>query len=307
MYTVVDIRKKHASVLTTLDLDLLLAHSIGRSKEFIFSHPEYRLTFVQRSRWAYFFWLYRRVYSVAAITHHKEFYGLDFCVNKHVLIPRPETETLVDEAVKAVKNLESRILNQGVTLIDVGTGSGCIPIAILKTIEPLNNRAIRKFAIDISKPALHVAKKNAQRHGVQITFLQGNLLTSLVKYPSPLRGGTEGGVLVITANLPYLTKEQCASEPSIQREPRSALVADNDGLALYEQLLQQIVHLISLFSCSRGTPPWRWPNFLISVFLEIDPSQSTAITLIIKKYLPQASVEIKKDLAGKDRVVIIRN
>ena len=262
----------------TMDFDLLKAHAINQPKEFLYSHPEYRLTIWEFLRLKYFVFLRKYGYSVATIVGHKEFYGLDFFVNKHVLIPRPDTEMMVAE----VLNLKSEILNHKSILVDVGTGSGCIPIAILKTLK---HKRIKTLAIDISRAALRVAKKNARTHNVNIEFLRGNLLQPINK------NSIHETQIIITANLPYLTEKQFQDEPSIQREPKSALVADNSGLALYEELLQQIKFL--------PTPH----NLLL--LLEIDPSQTEAINKLITKYLPESKLEIKKDLSGLDRLVVI--
>ena len=102
--------------------------------------------------------------------------------------------------------------------------------------------------------------------------------------------------MLITANLPYLTNKQFETENSIQHEPKLALVADNDGLALYEELLKQIA---TFHTCP---PSGRVP---LSSLLEIDPSQTNKIKILIKKYLPESSIEIKKDLAGLDRLAVI--
>ncbi|MFA5061787.1 MAG: peptide chain release factor N(5)-glutamine methyltransferase [Patescibacteria group bacterium] len=259
-----------------LDLDLLRAHSTLKNREFLYTHPEYKPNFWQRLKFRYFLFKYHRGYAVATITKHKEFFGLDFYVDKNVLIPRPETELLVENAIDKCRK------NPGAVLIDVGTGSGCIPISILKSIAPANTKV---YAIDISKSALRVAKINAIQHGVKINFMHSDLLKSLPDFDQSHR-------LIITANLPYLTREQFNREPSIKKEPKIALIADNtNGLAIYENLLRQIRQLKNH----------------ITVFLEIDPAQADKIPELIKKYLPQAEFEIKKDLSGLDRTVIIKN
>lgn len=258
-------------------LDLLRAHAIKKPKEFLYSHPEYKLSFLESIYLKYFLFLYKKGYSVAAITKYKEFYGLDFYVNKHVLIPRPDTELMVAEAIAEIKNDET-------ILIDVGTGSGCIPISILKTSK---HEPIKTLATDISHAALRVARKNTKIHNVKIKFLQGNLLEPVLKNYSPLLAPHSS--IIITANLPYLREEQFQNEPSIQKEPKIALVAKNNGLALYEELLQQI----------------KAADLNATIFLEIDPSQTEAITNIIKQYFPNSNVEIKKDLSSLDRLVKI--
>ncbi|KKS53992.1 MAG: Release factor glutamine methyltransferase, partial [Candidatus Magasanikbacteria bacterium GW2011_GWA2_42_32] len=129
---------------------------------------------------------------IAYLIGHKEFYGLDFEINKNVLIPRPETELMVEEVVKKIDRLK-------IILIDVGTGSGCIPIAILKTIK--NTATIKCFAIDISPGAIATAKRNAKKHNVKIKFLHGNLLEPMM---SQLTQYSKKNKIIITANLPYL-------------------------------------------------------------------------------------------------------
>lgn len=255
------------------EIRLLLATASSRDVTYIHTHPEYTLKISEyvRFRW----YAYRRTqgYSIAAIVGHKEFFGLNFFVSKHTLIPRPETELLVEEALQ--------VLTNNTTLIDVGTGSGCIPIAILKSTSAKN---VIAFATDTSSRALQIAKKNARIHGVPITFVKGNLLTPV---PDTIFSKVP---VILTANLPYLTQQQFDMEPSIQREPHSALVAENKGLALYEALLWQIqTHFTSN----------------ITALFEIDPSQTQPLLLLIKKILPQAHTKIKNDLAGRDRLVIL--
>ncbi len=278
--TIRELQKKYSS-LDNLDLELLLAKSIHKPKNFILIHPEYSLSFLEKISLAYFIYLRKKGYSVAVIIGHKEFYGLDFFVNKKVLIPRPETEMMVEEVVSILNN-ELKTKNEKNILIDVGTGSGCIPISILKNIK----EPTQTFAIDISKPALQVAKKNAKTHEVKINFLQGNLLEPILK-----NYNLQANQLIISANLPYITEQQFQNEPSIQKEPKNALVANKQGLTLYEELLKQIKLL----------PP---PHNLL-LLLEIDPSQTKTISNLIAQILPGAKIEIKKDLAGLDRLVKI--
>ncbi|KKP59465.1 MAG: Release factor glutamine methyltransferase [Candidatus Magasanikbacteria bacterium GW2011_GWC2_34_16] len=281
MLNLSNIQKKYSGKIAATDLDLLLAASINQPRVFLLTHPEYRPSILSRIKFAYYLYLYKKGYSVAAILKHKEFFGLDFYVNKHVLIPRPDTEIMVETVIKKIKNYEKSNL----ILIDIGTGSGCIPISIIKNI----NNNIKTIAIDISRQALRVAKKNAKIHNVNINFLHGDLL-------SPFNNLSiyQFNNLIITANLPYLTNNQFISEPSIQKEPQLALVADNtNGLSLYEKLLLQIQPLLLITNCS------------LLICLEIDPSQIKAIKSLINRYLPQAKITIKKDLSGLDRLVEI--
>lgn len=275
-----------------LDAELLLAFVIQKKREYVLTYGDAPLSFLQTFRYKRL--IKKRIQGIplAYLIGHKGFFGLDFLVNKHTLIPRPDTELMVELVVERIKNEELRMKN--ILLIDIGTGSGCIPIAIKKTIEPGNNGTIQTFASDISHGALRIARKNAKKHQVNITFLHGNLLEPINKKISKDNGTIEQcNTIILTANLPYLTQAQFDSEPSIQHEPHSALVAANNGIALYEELLKQIVTHISLFPC-----------FVIAIFFEIDPSQSSAITKCIQTYFPQAIINIKKDLAGQDRVVM---
>lgn len=275
MWSIKASRQLLSKTITLEDLDLLLAHCLKKNQTYLHTYPEARLSFVQLIKLRHLVRQRQNGYSVAAIIGHKEFFGLNFLVSKHTLIPRPETELLVEEALKQMQ--------QKTMLIDVGTGSGCIPISVIKNTKAA---MISAYAIDIDSKALAIARKNADQHNTAIHFLQGNLLEPLQKIQLP-----EYSNLVLTANLPYLREDQFTSEPSIQREPHHALVAEKNGLALYEQLFEQITALK--------------PTQRTTIFLEIDPSQSEAITQLSNKLLPSGVVTIKNDLAGRDRLVII--
>lgn len=280
------------------EAELLLAHTLGKPREFIVAHPEAKVGLFD-------YWKFKRLIHkrkkgvpIAYLTGYKEFYGLDFVVNRHVLIPRPETETLVDEII----NHKSEIINQHTVFIDVGTGSGCIAIAVAKTIGKIKRLEDYKImGIDTSAKALKVARKNAEKHDVEIEFLHGNLLDPFLnnrttRLPARQVEQLNNRTIFITANLPYLTDAQYHDEPTIQHEPKSALVAHDHGLSLYRELLQQIFELASkkiLKYCN------------IIILFEIDPSQSQQITALIYRLFPSAKVEIKKDLAGRDRVVCV--
>jgi release factor glutamine methyltransferase len=159
------------------------------------------------------------------ITGHQEFYGLDFLVNPAVLIPRPETELLVEQVIKLARESgESSPL-----IVDTGTGSGCIAVAVAANID-----SARVMATDISTAALEVARKNAERHGMRgrIEFLEGDLLEPLE------RRGLRGAVDFIASNPPYVEEKNAGA---VQREvrdwePRSALFGGADGLDFYRRL-----------------------------------------------------------------------
>lgn len=260
------------------DLEILLAHAIQKDKVLVLTHPEYKLKLREYLLFTYYSFLYRHGYSIAAITKHKEFFKLNFFVNKNVLIPRPETEVLVEDVLAKLKNFSS----SNILLIDVGTGSGCIPIAINKN----SDRAKKTIALDISYRALRVARKNVRIHKVNIELLKSNLLGKILN-----RDFSAFDHIIITANLPYLTADQIKNEPSIQKEPKLALFAPERGLGLYKKLLSQISEVLK--------------NKKLTVYLEIDPLQTFEISEIIKNILPESKIEIKKDLSGRDRIVKI--
>ncbi|MBT3817205.1 MAG: peptide chain release factor N(5)-glutamine methyltransferase [Candidatus Magasanikbacteria bacterium] len=274
--TIQDLLTEAIKSIELFDAQLLLAHVINTSREFVIAHPEYKINCVKK--FTYFQLVKKRNNGIplAYLTCHKEFYGLDFFVNKYTLVPRPDTELMVDLVIKKIK--EHKIKNA--MLLDVGTGSGCIPISIATKVN------IKTIATDISKKAIKVAKKNAEKHKVNLTCIHGSLLEQI--NDSLFLNNSS---LIITANLPYLTDEQFNKEPSIQHEPKNALVAADNGLALYKELLEQI-------NKKQITKP-------LTLFLEIDPTQSEKISIFIKKVFQKSSLHIHKDLSGHDRVVEI--
>jgi len=229
---------------------------------------------------------------LAYILGYKEFYGLSFKVTPNTLIPRPETELLVELAIQG-----TNIKEQTSNIIDVGTGSGNIIISIAKNHPEYSG--LNYFAVDISNKALQIAKQNAKAHNVskKIKFIHGNLLEPIIgnwKLPAcPVGREIENSKMIILANLPYLSKEiYSATLPNVKKyEPKSALYSANAGLDHYERLLKQILAL-SVTSY----------ELRVTILLEISPEQKTKLTKLIKKYLPQAQIDFQKDLAKKWRV-----
>ncbi len=205
-----------------LDSELLLAFAIGTSRADVLTHDEKIITAAQARRFFALIKQRSRHTPLAYLTGHKEFYGLDFKVTKDTLVPRPESELMVDEALAAI--------DKQTVLIDIGTGSGCLIISTLKR-SPI--KPAEAIAVDISKKALAVAKQNARRHELskRIAFKKSDLLSALsFNRKTPL---------LILANLPYLTPEQM-KETSIKHEPKSALAAGRDGLLYYRRLAKQL-------------------------------------------------------------------
>jgi release factor glutamine methyltransferase len=211
---------------------------------------------------------------IAYLTGHKEFYGLDFIINKNVLIPRPETELLVEETIKTSRQLAA--LNKPQAICDIGTGSGCLAIALAKYLPEA-----KIYATDISKKALSLAKKNARTHKVlkKVNFMRGDLLRPLILKKIKVN--------IITANLPYLTHDELLD---VRHEPKTALFGGKMGIELIERLLMQSPAVLN--PC--GT-----------ILLEIAPTQTKLIDYIVEQHLPGKKVSFIKDLAGRDRVVKI--
>jgi release factor glutamine methyltransferase len=260
-----------------LDAQVLLCHVLGVERSRLYAYPERRLTPEQEQR--YLSLLERRAQGepVAYLTGHKEFYGLDLVVDSRVLIPRPETELLVETALHICRQKLSA--GQIPIVADIGTGSGAIPIA-LAVSEP---RLPTLYATDTSSDALAVAALNCQRHHVEqrIHLLQGDLIAPL---PEP--------VDILTANLPYVgTSETPLLTPDVYNyEPHLALFSGPTGLDLLERFLTDVAR--SNVLKTGGT-----------VLLEIGYQQRERLEKMIHELWPQAKLNVFKDYAGWDRVV----
>lgn len=223
-----------------LDAELLLARALGRPVTFLLAHDETEIGWFALWRYRRFIAKRKEGMPVAYLTGHKEFYFLDFEVNRNVLVPRPDTEILVEAVIDYIRSCQQGTPDpfrlrrtrddKACLLLDVGTGSGCIAIAVLKNIPELT-----AIVTDISRSALRVAKRNARRHGVRdrIEFIHSDLLAgvpteNLKKYD-----------VVLTANLPYVPKN-FAVNPDIQFEPDSSLYGGEDGTDVYKRLMEQI-------------------------------------------------------------------
>src|SRR5205823_11641678 len=205
-----------------LDAQVLLSHTLHTERSFLYAYPEQVLTSEQEQQYQTLIERRSRGEPIAYLTGHKEFYGLDFLVDKRVLIPRPETELLVEAALNSCRTM----FDAGRTPIvaDIGTGSGAIPVT-LAVLEP---RLPYLYACDISTDALDVASLSCQRHHVEdrVRLLQGDLLAPL---PEP--------VDILTANLPYVgTEEMALLTPDVRDyEPQVALFSGTHGLDLLQR------------------------------------------------------------------------
>lgn len=201
---------------------------------------------------------------------------VDFCgnilrVNKNVLIPRFETEELVEETIKFIKEHFSK----KVDILDIGTGSGAIAISLKKAVNS------NVTATDISKDAIEVAKENASTNSVDINFINTNIYE-----------GIDNKFDVVISNPPYISYDEEIMDIVKNNEPHTALYADNNGLYFYEEILKNIKSIIK-------------ENYLIS--FEIGETQYEDIKNYKEKYLPDSKITLKKDMQGRNRMVFITN
>ena len=235
----------------------------------LLAHPEKKLSLLDH--WHAHYFLKKRLngWSLAALIKKKEFYGREFTVNSQVLIPRPETELLVDLVLTEAKKPGPRP-----DIIDLGTGSG----AIIVTVAAELKAAANYYASDISRSALKVAQINGHRLGANINWRYGDLLSPHQDFLNASKR------LIIVANLPYLTPEQL-TEPSIKREPLSALVSGADGLDHYRRLFTQLSNLPKNFT----------------LLAEIDPAQTAGIKKLARASFKKLSLSFFQDYSGQNR------
>ncbi len=260
----------------TLALEILLSHAISKPKEYVFAHPEENVSDDNIKKFTSFVKRHFNGEPVAYITGEKEFYGMTFHVDNRVLIPRPETEYLVD---KVIETINKRGYVESPHILDVGTGSGNIAVAIAYNLSD-----VKITACDISNEAIEVAKKNIERYNLcgRVNVFWSDLLKGLndEKYD------------IVVANLPYIgtEKHNFVSIETKNYEPHEALFGGFDGLRIYENLFEQMCKL-------KETPDY--------VFGEIGFLQGDELKKIVKRFYPKAFVSIEKDLSGLDRYFII--
>ena len=211
------------------------------------------------------------------LTGYETFYGRQFKVDENVLIPRPETEELIEHVATYVrKNFSS---NKPLTILDVGTGSGIIAITLALELE---NTEV--YAADISKKALHIAKQNAETLHANVKFLQGDFLTPTIEQ--------EIKADIIVSNPPYIAEDEAEelSDTVKNFDPSLALFAEEEGLTAYKKIVSQLPECITN---EKGT----------SVFFEIGQSQGDPVKNILKEMYPKSQIEVFQDINKKDRIV----
>jgi release factor glutamine methyltransferase len=270
-----DLRRRLAGVSETpaLDGQVLLAHLLGRPRAWVLAHPEATLDPAQRHA---FDALARRLEAGEPLPYvlgHWEFFGLDFEISPAALIPRPETELLVETALAWLGQRPSRRL-----AADIGAGSGCIAVSLA-----VNCPDLWVLVSDLSMEALHLARRNAHRHAVteRIGLVQCDLLA-----PAGQRFD------LICANLPYVPENTLLSLAVTRWEPLLALDGGPLGLTAIRRTLQD-------------APRWLAPSGLL--LLEIESSQGGAVAELARAAFPHGRVELLPDLAGRDRLVRVEN
>jgi release factor glutamine methyltransferase len=264
-----------------LEAEILLAHVLKKDRAWAAAHGNDRLSVALRKRFDALVRRRAKGEPAAYIVGYREFYGRPFRVNRHTLIPRPETELFIDVLKRRIKR------NDRFLLWDAGTGCG--NIAVTAALEFPNARIV---ASDVCRRALKAAEKNAKAHGVskRIAFVHGDLLGPDVKKK------IERSVLplVIAANLPYLPDRDAKKleKDVVDFEPRKALFGGKDGLDLIRRVLAGVSDKLNVL-----------PK---TILIEFDPPQSKAISAFAKKIFPGAKTSVHKDLAGKHRLMEVR-
>ena len=276
----------HGQLLTTdspaLTAQVLLAHVTGLTRTQLLARPDQPLTEGQQAQYAALLARAADGEPLAYLIGEREFCGLPFWVDNHVLVPRPETELLVELGTAARPR----------RILDVGTGSGCLAITLALRLP----QAV-VMAVDISPEALALARRNAARHGVErrLAFIRSDLLSAWLPPADPfathLPVARPPAFDLIVANLPYIDSEELRGLAVARHEPALALDGGPGGLKLVERLLRQA------------------PRFLTphgQLLLEIGAAQGAAAVALARAAFPHAGVTLHPDLAGLDRVVAVR-
>lgn len=262
-----------------LDAELLLCHTLGKDRAWLLAHireavdEQHRELFEQA--------VDRRALRepLQYILGKQEFWGLDFMVTQDVLIPRPETELIIETALTLVPNKDVPL-----TILDLCTGSGCIAVSLAKELT-----SARIFASDKSEKALDVARENARRHGVadRVRFLEGDLFGSLEELD--LRGQVD----IMVSNPPYVPSEEYSTlQPEVRdHEPQMALLAGQNGTEIHQRIIDEA------------------PEFLRSegaLIMEMGMGQAEALEHMIRENGTFNKPDVLKDLAGIERVIVAR-
>jgi release factor glutamine methyltransferase len=264
-------------VTARLDAELLLSHVLQKDRTWVFTHAHDGLDAGSDKQFQQLILRRSRREPLQYIIGRQEFWGLEFKVTPDVLIPRPETELVVESALGSLKNLKSP------TIIDLCTGSGCIAVCLAKELS-----SARIFAADRSEQALAVARENARTHGVTglIRFLEGDLFEPIEELD------VQEQVDIVTANPPYIeTRDLPALQPEVRDyEPEIALIAGPEGTEFHQRIISETRRFLK----KNGT-----------LIMEMGIGQTQTLIAMADATGAYAGPEIKKDLAGIDRAIIL--
>ena len=269
-----------------LEGEVLVGHVAGVDRASLYSNPDRAFSDAEAQQLAALVARRCKREPLPYLLGHWEFYGLDYIVNPAVLIPRPETETLVEEALIWARSggttepgVEStKVAARQFRIADVATGSGCVAISLAKRLPQAT-----VIATDLSPDALAVARQNIERHDVanQVHLQEGDLLS-----------GYDGKLDLIVSNPPYIPDGEVPGlQPEVAlHEPSAALGGGPDGLSIIRRLMDQAAELLS-------------PNG--ALMIEFNPPQSSVLLSEAKRLWPNAGCRVVKDLAGLDRVLVV--
>lgn len=255
-----------------LDAEVLLSHVLGKERIYLYVHFDEPLQADEIARYKDMIKKRALRMPVAYIIGYKEFMGLEFTVSPAVLIPRPDTEILVEAVIERLKEKES------VNFVDIGTGSGAIVLSLLANLP----QAVGS-TVDISEAAIEVAKGNAEKFGVtsRVSFFHGDVYSSVKDQLFD----------AIISNPPYIPDADIEGlQPEVKREPHGALAGGTDGLDFYRKLVHEGVNLL------------KTGGFMA---FEVGIHQAAAVAKLAEAFAELGEVSIVKDYGGIERVVII--
>ncbi|MHB8831503.1 MAG: peptide chain release factor N(5)-glutamine methyltransferase [Patescibacteria group bacterium] len=285
----------HKTTIDPREAELLLAFVLKKDRPYVIAHTKDKVDSKVAKTYLSLEQRRKKHEPIAYLTGEQPFFGRDFLVNRHTLIPRPETEILVE----LVKHRTCHMSH--VTIIDVGTGSGCLAVTL--ALECPNAKVI---ASDVSSAALKVAEQNAKQLKADVEFVKDDLLGKKLISVIPAKAGIqknkqkqnrmdhrirEDDMVVFVANLPYLpsSDKKTMMPDVIKYEPAKALFAGRDGSSLVIKLLQQV----------------RMLDVQCLMFFEVDPRQTKKLAVLARQLFPKHDISIKQDLCGRERFLIL--
>jgi release factor glutamine methyltransferase len=269
--TIADFTKLNSKIINQILIAIL-----KKDSAFLISHKNKKLNKKQVNTINFIYNKYQNNWPLPYLLKFIYFYQLKIEINQKVLIPRPETEVMLDLILKKIKQEKN---NQAINILDLGTGSGAIIVNLAYILKKEKN--LKFFASDISSDCLKLAQKNANKYKLnkKIKFIQANLLNKIK---------LNNNQLIIAANLPYLNKGEILQE-SLKKEPKLALYGGKDGLDIYKNLLTEVYNLKKISK--------------ISIFLEINPHQGKQLKKIIKDKFSNIHIKSHYDLRNKLRFI----